>query len=173
MAHRGNYPSLSLRSYNYPTMYIRHRNFLGELTEISTDLDKHDATFYGGRGDRNPGVGEGVVFRSSNWPQFRLRHQDHVVKLHEDHVVIDPGRPPTYLTPESELFHADAAFRFVPGLADASCVSIRSVNYPDLHIRHREFKLYLDAAHDDLARADSTFRITDGLVPGPPRPDIG
>ncbi|SDM50013.1 Alpha-L-arabinofuranosidase B (ABFB) domain-containing protein [Lentzea albidocapillata subsp. violacea] len=172
MTHQGNYPSLSLQSYNYPTRYIRHRHFLGELTEISTDLDKNDATFLGGRGDRNPVVGESVAFEACNWRRFYLRHQDFVVKLHEEHLVIDPDRPPTYRTPESGLFYADAGFRLVPGLADSTCVSIRSVNYPDRYLRHRGFKLYLEPANDDLARADATFRITDGLVPGPPRPDI-
>ncbi|QQQ79466.1 AbfB domain-containing protein [Saccharothrix sp. 6-C] len=172
MAHHGNYPTMSLQSFNHPTKYVRHRDFLGELTDITTDLDKRDATFLSGRGDHNPGVGESVAFRASDWPRFRLRHQDFVIKLHEDHLVIDPDRPPTYLTPESELFLADTSFRIVPGLADPSWASFQSVNFPDRYLRHRDFRLYLQPAADDLARADATFRITDGFVPGPPRPDI-
>jgi hypothetical protein len=58
----------------------------------------------------------------------------------------------------------------VPGLADASWVSIQSVNFPDRYIRHRDFKLFLEQAPDDLSRQDVTFRIVDGFNPGPPRP---
>jgi hypothetical protein len=164
------YPSMSIQSYNYQSMFVRHQNFLGVLTKIETDLDKADATFLSNRGDRNPGVGEGVAFRSSNFPTFFLRHQDFAIKLHHEVLVIDPERPPSYLTPEAELFRADSSFLVVPGLADASWVSFRSVNYPDHYIRHRDFTLHLERAVDDLSRQDATFRIVDGFNPGPERP---
>ena len=35
----------SFESYNYPGFYIRHRDYLGAITEISSDLDRQDATF--------------------------------------------------------------------------------------------------------------------------------
>lgn len=38
-------PRISLRSVNYPTRYVRHQNFQGELTEIGSELDKRDGTF--------------------------------------------------------------------------------------------------------------------------------
>ncbi|MGW4210311.1 AbfB domain-containing protein [Lentzea sp. NPDC004789] len=165
-------PSLSIQSYNFPTHYVRHRDFVAVLTTITTDLDRADATFGSGRGDRNPGVGEGIVFRASNIPGFRLRHQDFAVWLQPDLLVVDPNRPPSYLTPESELFYADAAFRVVPGLADASWVSFQSVNFPDRHLRHRDFRLHLEPAADDQGRQDATFRIVDGFNPGPVHPPI-
>lgn len=36
---------ISLSSFNYPDHFIRHSNFEGYLTQISSDLDKQDATF--------------------------------------------------------------------------------------------------------------------------------
>ena len=35
----------SIQSYNYPDYFIRHRNYLGEITTIVSTLDKKDATF--------------------------------------------------------------------------------------------------------------------------------
>ncbi|MBN3896083.1 MAG: AbfB domain-containing protein [Nostoc sp. NOS(2021)] len=37
--------SVSIQSFNFPTFYIRHRNFLGEISPISSSLDRADATF--------------------------------------------------------------------------------------------------------------------------------
>lgn len=168
-----NLPSMSIQSYNYQNKYVRHRDFGGQLTEITSDLDKSDATFYGGRGDRNPVVGEGTYFAASNWRSFRLRHQNFEIKLQEEpSFSIDPNRPSSYLTPEAELYYADSTFRIVPGLADGSWVSFQSVNFQDRYLRHRNFTLYLEPATDDLARADATFRIVNGFVPGPPLPDL-
>jgi len=36
---------VSFQSYNYPNRYIRHYGYLLKLEEISTDIDKQDATF--------------------------------------------------------------------------------------------------------------------------------
>ncbi len=163
-------PSMSIQSYNYQSMFVRHQNFMGVLTKIETELDRVDATFSSHRSDRNPGVGEGIAFRASNFPMFLLRHQDFVLKLQQELLDIDPERPPFYLTAESELFWADSAFLVVPGLADATWVSFRSVNFPDHYLRHRDFTLRLERALDDMSRQDSTFRIVDGFNPGPARP---
>ena len=67
-------PTVSFESLNFPGYYIRHRNFVGALTEAKSDLDRNDATFFGGR----PALGSSVVFRSVNWPTFRLRHENFV-----------------------------------------------------------------------------------------------
>ncbi len=117
-------PSMSIQSYNYQSMFVRHQNFMGVLTKIETELDRVDATFSSHRSDRK----------------------------------------------ESELFWADSAFLVVPGLADATWVSFRSVNFPDHYLRHRDFTLRLERALDDMSRQDSTFRIVDGFNPGPARP---
>jgi hypothetical protein len=163
---------MSLQSFNYPDRFIRHRNFAGEVTRIESDADKVDATFSYIYGDRNPSTGDGISFQASNFPRFFLRHQDFIIKLHEKDQTLDPDRPPSYMTPAAELFNADSSFRVVQGLADGAWVSFQSLNFQDRYIRHRDFKLYLEPATDDLARADSTFRILDGFIPGPQKPAI-
>ena len=163
-----NLPTVSYESVNFPGHYIRHRNFVGELTEVKSDLDRNDATFFGGP----PAHGASVVFRALNWPTFRLRHQTFVVKLQEELLVVDPNRPPSFLTAESELYQADSTFIVEAGLADPAGVSFRAANYPR-YLRHRNFHLYIEDANDDVSRADSTFEVRTGLIAGPPDPQLG
>jgi hypothetical protein len=129
------------RSHNYPDRFIRHRNFLGELTP--EDQVPDDFKF------RLVSRGDGLVaLRSVNFPDRYLRHQSFEIKLH------GPNGP------DDELWWKDSTFRMVPGLADPSGVSLQSLNYPDRYLRHRNFKLYLEPADSPLARADATFHRT-------------
>jgi hypothetical protein len=73
-------PYVSLQSLNFPDRSIRHQNFLGEISQIQSDLDRHDATFQIRDG---AGLGDLVMLRSLNFPLHVLRHQDFRVKLHE------------------------------------------------------------------------------------------
>ena len=59
----------------------------------------------------------------------------------------------------------DAEWRLVPGLADASAVSIESVNFPGNCLRHRNGELRLDP-NDGTAqfKADATWRKRAGLA---------
>jgi hypothetical protein len=130
-----------LESLNYPGLFIRHRNFLGELTRIATDLDRKDASFRLVPGLANRSL---VSFESVNYPGYYLRHQGFRIKL-----MRGPG---------DDLFRKDATFRRVPGLANRSMVSFESLNYPGYYIRHRNFHLYLERGNSDLFRKDATFR---------------
>jgi hypothetical protein len=131
----------SFQSYNFRNHFIRHANFLGEITPVSSDLDRKDSTFR-----IVPGMADGhyVSFESVNYPGHFLRHQDFRLKLQK--------------FDGSQLFRQDATFKMVPGLADGSWTSFESVNYPGHYIRHRNFHLYLEKGSDDLFRKDSTFR---------------
>ncbi|OAJ72269.1 hypothetical protein AYJ08_18750 [Brevibacillus sp. SKDU10] len=157
---------ISLESVNYPNRFIRHANFLGELTPVQSDLDRHDATF-DWTGDWRFGA-EGRL-RSINYPLHYLRHQNFRLKLHEAGYPF--GRPPT---PEERLAILDSTFIMVPGLTDPtnrSLVSFRSKNFPDRFIRHRNFNLWVEPADSDLARADATFKLRgQPFVPEPPGP---
>jgi len=133
---------VSLQSYNYQDHYVRHRNFLGEITPISSQLDKDDSAFLMVRGLDG---GNTVSFESKNYPGYYLRHQEFRIKLH---------RPDG-----SDLFRQDASFRKVSGLANSSWKSFESVNYPGHYIRHRNFHLYIEGGNDDLFRKDCTFGI--------------
>ena len=134
--------TMSLQSFNYPDHSIRHRDFLGEITIISSDLDKKDATF-----KIVPGLADSklISFESVNYPGYYLRHQNFRIKLHK--------------YSDEQLFKEDATFRKVPGLADKSWSSFESYNYPGHYIRHRDYHLYIEEGSDDLFKKDVTFKI--------------
>jgi Alpha-L-arabinofuranosidase B (ABFB) domain len=159
---------ISLQSTNFTDRFIRHQNFLGELTQIQSDLDRQDATF-----EIPDGVGGFVMLRSSNFPLHVLRHQDFRLKLHEYNPPLTPppdsglgSRPET---PEEQLLREDASFFLVPGLADSNAVSFRSLNFPDRFIRHRDSHLFVEPIdmNSEVARKDATFILTEPLAPPP------
>ncbi|MFI8093033.1 AbfB domain-containing protein [Streptomyces sp. NPDC086080] len=55
------------------------------------------------------------------------------------------------------LLKNDATWRIVPGLADRSCYSFESRNYPGEYLRHRNSRVYKEGGSGDLFRADATF----------------
>ncbi|WP_242315746.1 AbfB domain-containing protein [Bacillus cereus group sp. BfR-BA-01355] len=156
---------LSLESVNSQNRFIRHQNFLGELTPVQSELDRNDATF-DWWGDWRYGA-EGKL-RSINFPNYYLRHQNFRLKLHE--IIYPFGGPPT---PEVQLAILDSTFTMVHGLTDPkdkTLISLRSKNFPDRFIRHRNFNLWVEPADSQLAREDATFRIRAPFVPEPPGP---
>jgi hypothetical protein len=154
----------SFRSVNFPDRFIRHRNFLGELTQVLSDLDKHDATF-----TIVPGLADSrfISFRSVNIAGHFLRHQDFRLKLHLGPGIFDPSHPPP-----PDPFFEDATFIVEPGLADATAVSFRSLNFRDRFIRHRDFHLFVEPDSSPNLKLDATFRKEEPLViiPEPPPP---
>jgi hypothetical protein len=87
-----------------------------------------------------------VSFESANYPGHYLRHWDY-------DFVLAPNDG-------SATFRADATFRRVAGLADASAVSFQSYNFTDRYLRHYNYQLRLDQISTATARADATFRVT-------------
>ena len=157
--------TISFQSFNYPKMYIRHANWLAELTTVDNDQDRQDATFSWktGLADQN------LVSFAANRPNTHyLRHQDFRIKLQLWDQTFDPNNPGE--TPEQHLYRLDTTFVAIPGLADTSALSFRSINFPDRFLRHRDFHLYLEPPDSDLARQDATFRITPGFIPPPAPP---
>lgn len=131
-------PVSRFRSKNFPTLYIRHRNFIGELTP----KDQTEADFQFAVVSRGPGL---VALRSVNFPDRYLRHQNFALKLQS------PAGPDDTLWAKDTTFHLDG------GLDDPAGVSFRSVNFPDRYIRHKNFKLFLEPGDTPLFRADATF----------------
>lgn len=162
---------VSLQSTNYPDRFIRHQNFFGELTPIQSDLDRHDGTF-----DIQTSPNGTVQIAAINFDWFFLRHQDFRLKLQKDPDQFAPGQPGTFghgaPLPVEQLFIADSSFFLVPGLADPTGVSFRSVNFPDRYIRHRDFHLYLEPVNSDLASHDATFKLFAPFVAEPPPPVV-
>lgn len=59
---------------------------------------------------------------------------------------------------------ADASWKVVAGLADASCVSLQSVNFPDKYLRHAGSRARIDAPDgSDLFKADATWCVKAAL----------
>ena len=139
----------SFKSYDYPTRYIRSRNYLGYLENVTTTSAKKSATF-----KIVPGLAKSscVSFESVSSPGYFLRHHYFRVKL----------------SPRSNepLFKADATFCIVKGLANSGASSFRSLNYPTYYIRHRNFELWLDPySSSSLYKSAATFKRTAPLYP--------
>jgi hypothetical protein len=135
----------SLQSLNFPKAYIRHRDGLGFVTEISTELDRKDASWHltHGLADRDH-----VSLRSVNFPKAYLRHQDGRLKLHD--------------LEDAELFRKDATFKRINGLAKGGWTSFESVNFPDHFIRHKDGELWVEKNDGtELFAKDATFRIVE------------
>ena len=129
---------VEFRSVNHPDHFIRHRNFLGELTRREGPRDDfHFALVPRGQQGR-------VALRSQNFPRLFLRHRDFRVRLE------GPNGP------SDQLFANDSTFILVPGLADPNLVSFQSFNFRDRFIRHRDFHLFVEPV-DDAGAPDATF----------------
>jgi hypothetical protein len=140
---------VSLKSHNFPTRFVRHNNFLGDLTLIQNTVGRADATFFKRRAlSKTPGA---VSFESVNFPGRFLRHRFGRIRLD-----LDDG---------TALFRADASFHERNGLGSRRQKSYESVNFPGRFIRHRGFRLWLDARDDTAVfAADATFRSVTGLA---------
>lgn len=136
---------IALQSINFPDRFVRHANFLGELTPVVNQLDRSDATFSIVAASSDSRL---VSFRSHNFGGHVLRHRDFRVRLDD---VVTPAE--------------DATFIMTPGLADETATSFRSANFPDRFLRHRDFHLFLEPISNELDRADATFRIVPGFLP--------
>jgi len=130
---------VEFRAINQPDHFIRHRNFLGELTRKNGPLQDFQFTVV-------PRGQQGLVsLRSKNFNKLFLRHRDFRIRLE------GPSGP------NDQLFARDSAFFLEPGLADPNGISLRSFNFRDRFVRHRDFHLFLEPADSDLATRDATF----------------
>ena len=118
--------TVSFMSISNPKYYIRHRDFFGEVSPISDEISRKDATF-----KIVPGLADSkfISLESVNHPNHYLRHQNWQIKLHKFE--------------DAELFKSDATFNMLSGLSDASGISFQAHNYPDHFIRQVDFKLWI------------------------------
>jgi hypothetical protein len=126
-------------SFNFRDRYIRHRNFLGELTRKEGPAEDFLFTLVR-RGQR----GE-VALCSKNFPKLFLRHRDFRLRL----------EGPT--DPNDQLFTKDSTFFLRPGLADPNGVSFESFNFRGRFIRHRDFALFVEPEDSPNLAPDATF----------------
>ncbi len=131
-----------IQSYNYQDRFVRHANF-----DVRIDPNvspAQDAQFRVVPGLAN--ASGYVSFESVNYPGYYLRHYafDFVLAANDG----------------TSTFAADATFRQVAGLADASWSSFQSYNHTDRYIRHYGYLLKLETIGTAQARGDATFRLT-------------
>ncbi|MCC5621766.1 AbfB domain-containing protein [Nostoc sp. CHAB 5715] len=142
-------PTVSIRAFNFPNFYVRHRNFLGEISSISSSLDRADARFRVRSGLASSNC---VSFESSNLPGYYLRHQNLRITLAPN----DNTAP----------FRDDATFCIKPGLASLTNVSFSSYNFPNYYIRHKNFELYIDPySTNSFFLNDATFTLVVPFAP--------
>lgn len=181
----------SFAAHNFRDRFIRHSGFLGYLTppvprEANDTTTRLDASFVlNAFGTCRPG-NPCATLTASNYDTRFLRHNFNEIKLHEPDVG-RPSRPVAHAdgsfggsnvaSPRewwqisSELFRLDSSWEIVPGLAGEG-ISFRSVNYPHLFLRHRDFKLWLEGDNvrpQDFPR-DATFCVQaplSGWIYGP------
>lgn len=132
----------TLQSFNYPDHYIRHKDYLGEITPIKSTQDKRDSEFR-----IVPGLADSryISFESVNHPGYYFRHSGFRIRLQK--------------SDGSAQFKKDATFKKVAGRANASWNSFEALSQPSFYIRHSHFHLYIDNAGDALSKKDSTFKI--------------
>jgi hypothetical protein len=158
---------VSLRSVNFPDRFLRHKFDLAELDQISSDLDKADATFtvtVGINGPQPSIVGgaaffdDRVSFASVNKPGFWLRHQDFRLKLAPEPVRVDEFGVPRPLppdTPELKQFLNDATFHVEHADILNAPPAILFYRPPAFSISYRSV---LQLCHQQFSGSGSGFR---------------
>ena len=121
-------------------------NMSGEYQQIIWDLGV--IRNYSGSPTPTP-IGTVNRISSYNFPAYYIRH-------------LGVGAQATIASNLSPV--EDSQWKVVPGLADSSCVSFESVNYPGYFLRHRNYLIYLDQNDGSTTfKADATFREVAGL----------
>lgn len=151
--------NVSLESKNMPGYYMRHRNGEVWMEVIDDDTLSHqDATWH-------------VV--PALWKSKVRLSMNSLVSLR----VARPGFTDRYIRHfDGWTFTAsvsggsdgalkrDATFRIVPGLAENSCYSFESSNFPGHYLRHSSFRIRKDPRDDSrLFAEDATFCAERGL----------
>lgn len=144
---------VSLESANKPGFYIRHQADSVWLHQSdNSELFKADASW-------SAQVGwwrSAVILPTGNFQSLRvltpgfdnryLRHIDGVANTE----VVTSG--------SDGVLKADATWRLVPGLANASCYSFESRNFPGEYLRHQASRVKrMPLENSDLYRQDATF----------------
>lgn len=152
--------TVQLRSVNIANSFIRHRNGIGALTTVLSELDKKDSSFV-----MRPGLaGAGLSFESVNFPGHFLRHANGQIRLAKNET--------------SDQFKKDATFQQRNGLAGKG-VSFESVNFPGFYIRHCGGMIFIDnakgankacSADMNIAMQDVSFEIVGGSATLPQQP---
>ncbi|GAB7052987.1 AbfB domain-containing protein [Catenuloplanes indicus] len=132
---------ISFEAYNQPGRFLRHYN--GEVwiagpaenpASYAADTTWQIASPWWRSGaDLTTGARISLGVTTPGFTDRYLRHQDSL------------GVTSVVTSTSDATTRADATFTVRPGLADPSCYSLESVNYPGRYLRHSNFRLRLDA----------------------------
>lgn len=151
---------ISLESKNIPGSYLRHRNselWLDAFEDSS--LFRQDASwrlaepFWKSSADLASNRLYSILVKNAGLTNRYIRHMNSLAYTE----VIDGNSP--------AVLKQDASFRVVPGLADNSCYSFESFNFPGQYLRHHQFRLRI-AGRDGspIFDGDATFCAQPGLA---------
>ncbi|MBL7257391.1 AbfB domain-containing protein [Paractinoplanes lichenicola] len=151
----------SLESANFPGRYLRHR---GEQVWVEASTGgsfNDDATWAVGsplwRSGADLAVGQSRSFRvtTAGYDNRYLRHRDNL------------ARTDVISASSAQVDRQDATWIVRTGLADNSCYTFESVNYPGQFLRHANYRLQ-KATNDGSAtfQQDATFCAQPGLNGG-------
>ncbi|HYQ68716.1 AbfB domain-containing protein [Actinophytocola sp.] len=156
---RAGWGATALESYNNPGAFIRHYNesvYLArqggtnpwDTASTFTEDTTWAATIALWRSGADLPRDQAVSFRVTT-PGFTdryLRHRDSL------------ARTDVITSTSDAVSKQDATFVVRAGLADPSCYSLESRNFPNSYLRHQNFRLRLSANENtDLFRRDATF----------------
>ncbi len=153
---------VSLESKNLPGRYIRHRSAEVWLDPLQQDsVFKADASWAQVPGWWRSSVvlalGQARSLRVLT-PNFDNRYLRHFNNLASTEIVAGSS---------GDVLKADATWRIVAGLADASCYSFESRNFAGEYLRHQNSRVRRDASDgSDLFRRDATFCAQSGAGSG-------
>jgi len=155
-------PSVSLESKNKPGFYVRHRG--GEVwldaLENTTGF-RQDASWgiapHWWLSDANVPMGtyQSLQVTTPGYTNRYLRHKDDLGATE----VVDSG--------SVSVLKQDATFKLVPGLADSTCYSFESRNYPGQYLRHSNSRIRKASSDGTVVfKEDATFCAQPGLSGG-------
>jgi alpha-L-arabinofuranosidase len=149
---------VSFVSKTSPTRFLRHyANVLYVATDGGTNAYDSatnwaaDTTFTVSSGwwhsDVDVALGQhSLQATTAGYTGYSLRHDNYL------------GQVAAITSADSATARQDATFTVLPGLADSSCYSFRSANFPTRYLRHYDYRVRLDV--DDSSAtfaADATF----------------
>jgi hypothetical protein len=152
----------SFESPNLPGYFLRHRNseiWMDPSTTGGTFRD--DATWnvvspwWRSGADLPEGQSRSLRVTTAGYDNRFLRHQDGAARTD----VVTAASP--------AALKQDATWTVRPGLAESTCYSLESVNYPGRFLRHRGYRLYSEVNDGSTVNAqDATFCAQPGLGGG-------
>lgn len=132
-----------------PPLLVNNEKHSYHIVAIMMGANADDFAAFSINGVKITYINPRVSLASYNFPTRYIRHCGFLGVVTE--IATDLGKQ-------------DATFNIVQGLADSSCVSFESVNYPGFYLRHSDFRLRLDPANlDQTFKEDATFKVVSGL----------